>query len=198
MISAVVLAAGLSTRMGRPKMTLPWGDNTVIGQVASVLIQAELDETVVVTGSMHNEISRELADLPARVVFNPDYQQDDMIISLRVGLAAIDPSSQACLVVLGDQPQIKAEIVKRLIETYRVTQARIVIPSFHRRRGHPWLIDRVLWADIQDLQPPGTMRLFLEQNQNMIEYLNVTDDSVLRDLDTPEDYDREKPPFQGG
>ncbi len=193
MIAAVVLAAGLSRRMGRPKLTLPWGSTTVIGQVVSVLSQSGLDQILVVTGGAHDQIALALAGQPAELVFNPQYDLDDMAVSLQVGLAALDPPPDAVLVVLGDQPQIKIEVVRRLVEIYAESSCRLVIPSYQMRRGHPWLIDRSLFAEVLSIKLPETMRAFLHRNRDQIEYLEVDDNSVLRDLDTPEDYDRERP-----
>ena len=193
MIAAVVLAAGLSRRMGRPKLTLPWGNSTVIGQIVTILSQSGLDQILVVTGGAHDQIAFALAGQPAELVFNPLYELDDMAVSLQVGLAALDPPPDAVLVVLGDQPQIKIEVVRRLLEIYAEGSSRLVIPSYQKRRGHPWLIDRSLFAQLQSIKLPETMRAFLQRNQDQIEYLEVDDDSVLRDLDTPEDYDRERP-----
>jgi molybdenum cofactor cytidylyltransferase len=193
MIAAVVLAAGLSRRMGRPKMTLPWGGRTVIGQVVQVLDQAGVDEIVVVTGGAHEQVESALTGLPARISFNPRFTEDEMVFSLKTGLSELGTHIEAALIALGDQPQVQPQVVKSILETFKQTTAPLIIPSYHLRRGHPWLVARPLWSSVLDLEPGKTMRDVINQHADQIYYLNVETPSVLRDLDTPEDYRRERP-----
>jgi molybdenum cofactor cytidylyltransferase len=192
-IAAVILAAGLSRRMGVPKMVLPWGKTTVIGQVVHVLSDAGIGEIVVVTGGACQQVEAALQDLPVRVVFNPRFAEDPMAYSLQVGLASLPAAVDACLVVLGDQPQIGAQVVRGLVQAYRERGAPLVVPSFEMRRGHPWLLDRSLWPEVTALRPPGVLRDVLNSHASQIEYLIVTDNTILCDLDTPEDYARQRP-----
>ncbi len=191
-IAAVILAAGLSRRMGTPKMVLPWGKTTVIGQVVYVLAEAGIGEIVVVTGGAHQQVEAVLHGLPARTVFNPRYSEDPMAYSLQAGLASL-VAADAALVALGDQPQIESHIVRSLVQVYRERRSVLVVPSYQMRRGHPWLIDRSLWPEILALRPPRVLRDVLSEHGDQIEYLNVSSDSILRDLDTPEDYFRQRP-----
>ncbi len=126
-------------------------------------------------------------------VFNPDYADGEMLKSLQVGLKALDPSVEAALLVLGDQPQMQAATLRLVCAAFSETHARLVIPSYHLKRGHPWLIERSLWPDILNLRPPATLRHFLKTFEAHISYLVVDTPSILKDLDTPEDYAREKP-----
>ena len=192
-IGAIILAAGLSRRMGTPKMVLPWGETTVIGQVIGVLAGAGVGEIVVVSGGARQQVESALQGLPARPVFNPRYAEDPMVFSLQVGLASLPAGVEAALVALGDQPQIEAQVVRRLIEVHRERGAPLVVPSFHMHRGHPWLVDRRLWPEVMALRPPHTLRDILNEHASQIEYLAVDSDSILRDLDTPEDYARQRP-----
>lgn len=193
-IGAVVLAAGRSQRMGRPKMTLPWGETTVIGQVIHVLSQAGLSEIVVITGGAHREVSQALKGSGVRLVYNRRFRQDVMAYSLQMGLLSLPEACPAALVALGDQPQIQEAVVRSVIETYYAQQAALVAPSFQNRRGHPWLVSRTLWPEILALQPPLTLRNFFARYTAQTRYVVVQTDSVLRDLDTPEDYLQERPP----
>lgn len=192
-ISAVVLAAGRSQRMGRPKMTLPWGDSTVIGQVVSTLSNAGLDEILVVTGGAHQEVEGALQGAPCRLVFNPEYAAGEMTRSLQAGLEAADKASIAALVVLGDQPQIELSIVRSILAEFLESQAELVVPSFQMRRGHPWVITRSLWPEVLAIRPPNTLRDFLSARNALIHYYPVASASVLMDLDTPEDYQKYHP-----
>jgi molybdenum cofactor cytidylyltransferase len=199
MIAAVVLAAGLSRRMGAPKLALSWGQTSVIGQVVAVLQQAGVPEICVVTGSAHDQVEAALAGMPVRLVFNPRYEEDAMLLSLQVGLQALPQGCTAAFVVLGDQPQMEPQVVSALMELYRAKQERLIVPSFRPpglqspRRGHPWLVGRALWPALLALQPPQTLRDFLNAHAAQITYLAVQTDSILRDLDTPADYASQRP-----
>jgi molybdenum cofactor cytidylyltransferase len=188
MIGAVVLAAGESRRMGRPKMALPWQNTTVIGKVVSTLASSGVEEIVVVTGGDRGAVEAALRDLPARPVLNPDYQEGEMLSTFKTGLAALPEEVEAALIALGDQPQIEGWVVKSVISAYRSSGAALVVPSYNRRRGHPWLLDRSLWQEAFALPPPATLRDFLILNAGKIHYLLVDTGSILLDLDTPEDY----------
>jgi molybdenum cofactor cytidylyltransferase len=193
MIAAIVLAAGLSRRMGRPKLSLPWRDTTVIGQVVAVLAAAGIYDILVVTGAAHQEIENALSGTPARLVFNPRYEASEMVDSLQVGLAQLPPSVEATLVALGDQPQIQLPVVQAVKQSYDEKPAGLIVPSYQMKRGHPWLVARQLWTELSQLCPPETLRDFLERHAVDIRYLPVSTDTILRDLDTPADYARENP-----
>ena len=193
MINAIVLAAGLSTRMGRPKLILPWGATTVIGQVVSVLAEAGVETTIVVTGGTRAEVESVLAGQAVRFAYNPQYADGEMIHSLHAGIARLDPTAQGFLLVLGDQPQIEANVVRQVMAAYQETRPALVVPSFQMRRGHPWLVGRALWPEILALRPPQTMRDFLNRHKAATTYVEVASSSILMDLDTPEDYARQAP-----
>lgn len=193
MIAAIVLAAGLSRRMGRPKLALPWGNTTVIGQVVAVLSKAGVADIVVVTGGAQQEIETALNGAPARLAFNPRFAASEMIDSLQVGLAQLSQAVEATLVALGDQPQIQLPVVQTVLRAYLEHPSGLIVPSYQMKRGHPWLVARALWAELSQIRPPETLRDFLGRHAEDIFYLPVSTDTVLRDLDTPADYERERP-----
>ena len=193
MIAAIVLAAGLSSRMGRPKLSLPWRDTTVIGQVVSVLSAAGVDEILVVTGGARQETEMALSGTSAWLAFNPRFEASEMIDSLQVGLAQLSKLVEATLVALGDQPQIQLQVVQAVLQAYTEHPTGLIVPSFQMKRGHPWLVARALWAELSQIRPPETLRDFLGRHTEQILYLPVSTDTILRDLDTPTDYAREKP-----
>ena len=196
-VAAVVLAAGESKRMGQPKMVLPWGRDTVIGKVVSTLKESGLDKIVVVTGGASQLVEKALQGLPVLVLHNPDYARGDMLISCQVGIRALGSEVEAAVIVLGDQPQIEADVVKSILRAYRTKPADLLVPSYQMHRGHPWLVARSLWAGILGLRPPETLKDFLARHADQITYLPTESASVLQDLDTPEDYERSSPPRSG-
>lgn len=198
-VAAVVLAAGLSRRMGAPKMVLPWGSTTVIGQVLSILVQAGVNELVVVTGGARQQVEQAVAQprllANIRCVYNPEFAREEMLASLQLGLKAVQSQEEkiaAILVVLGDQPQMEAALVERVLAAW-AAGAGLVVPSFRMRRGHPWLVARSLWPDLLALQPPQTPRDFLNAFAGEIQYVDAGTPTVLADLDTPSDYQQQRP-----
>ncbi len=197
-VGAVVLAAGQSKRMGQPKLLLPWGTGTVIEQVVSTLIEAGAAEVVVVTGAEEAKIRAALARVGGegtaqtalKFVQNPEFANSEMLVSLKVGMRALDAACDGLLMALGDQPTINTEAVRAVMETYARGEATLVVPSYQMRRGHPWLVDRSHWAFLRDMPADQTLRDFLDAHKELIEYVVVDAPEVLEDLDTPDDYRR--------
>jgi molybdenum cofactor cytidylyltransferase len=205
-ITAILLAAGESRRMGQPKMLLPWGETTVLGQVVGMFSAGLSEETdgpihpdfeiLVVTGGARPIVEAELERLagqyPLRIIFNPNYALGGMVSSIQAGLSALKPETHAALIGLGDQPQVRAETVRKICSAFAQTGSPLIIPSFQNRRGHPWLASRQLWPEILALLSSSSPRQVLDAHAGQIEYVTA-DASILQDLDTPEDYHRQKP-----
>ncbi len=193
-VIAVVLAAGLSRRMGTPKLVLPWGQRTVIGQVVTVLQEAGLREIILVTGGAEALVREALHGQAVRFIHNTAYASGEMLSSVKTGLTtAMHASAEAALITLGDQPQIQVDVVRVLLNRWQMKREGIIIPSYQMRRGHPWLISRSLWSEVLALQAGGTLRDFLKAHAAEIDHLTVEHDSILQDLDTPEVYERQRP-----
>jgi molybdenum cofactor cytidylyltransferase len=200
MISAIILAAGQSRRMGQPKMLLPWGKVSVLERVISVFATAGIEDILVVTGAVHEHIERSVAkygeQYPVRIVHNQNYLRGEMLSSLQCGLRTLLPpplhhagrETAAALVGLGDQPQVEERSVRLICEAFTQTKSLLVVPSFQMRRGHPWLVARPFWEDLFEMHPPESPRDFLNRHADDIHYVNVDTSSILADLDTPDDY----------
>lgn len=187
-ISAVVLAAGMSTRMGKPKILLPWGKSTIIEHIVLVLLNAKVDEIIVVAGNLADDVSALFKLTNVRIVKNENFSDGSMMTSLRVGLRNVSKDADGVLVVLGDNPQINTEIVFAITKRFEASPDAIIIPSFQNRRGHPWLLPRVLFLTVLDSAHFDTMRTLLNCHQEKIRYVEVNSQSILLDIDTPEDY----------
>jgi molybdenum cofactor cytidylyltransferase len=192
-LSAVVLAAGASRRMGQPKMLLPWGDSTVIGKVIDTLLAGEIHRPIVVTGRSAQEVRLCLSGRPVGWAHNPEFERSEMLQSLQIGIPFLPTTAAAFLVVLGDQPQIESEIVRQLVDEFWKNKPALIIPSYQFKRGHPWMVRRDLWLELLSLPVQASLRDFLNAHSQDIYYLNVQTPSVLMDLDTPEDYACQKP-----
>jgi molybdenum cofactor cytidylyltransferase len=192
MIAALILAAGQSKRMGQPKMSLLWGDTTVLGKVIATFTAAGVDEIIVITGGDRKRVEG-LVGNSARTIFNPDFAMGEMLSSVQMGLAGLNPEVEAALIGLGDQPQVQEGSVRAVLDEYRKSRASLVVPSFQMRRGHPWLVARSYWGEILSMRSPVSLREFLNRHATEIRYVAWEDSSILQDLDTPEDYLKSRP-----
>jgi molybdenum cofactor cytidylyltransferase len=190
-VVAVVLAGGLSRRMNQPnssKVLLLWDDRPIIQVVVDKLKRLRLDDPLVITGHLAAKVRAALKDEPVRFAHNAHYKEGDMLSSLQTGLAALGPEVAACLVVLADQPQLDNKIVNRLLLAYYEGRGLIVAPSYKGRRGHPILIDRCLWPELMNLPLGSSPRDVINAHAAETAYIETDDDSILRDIDTPEAY----------
>lgn len=199
MISAIILAAGQSKRMGQPKMLLPWGKVTVIEHVISVFSAAGIEEILVVTGGERERVEEIIENCkhryPVRAIFNDAHLHGEMLSSIQCGLRTLTSGERgaAALIGLGDQPQVEERSVRKVCEAFSRTGSPLVVPSFQVRRGHPWLAARSVWEEILSLKPEQTPRDFLNSHADRIHYVNVDTPAVLADLDTPEAYEAARP-----
>lgn len=188
-----MLAAGLARRMGQPKVLLPWVDGLpILDHILAQLSAAGVADAVVVTGHAADTVRAIAARQGIAAVHNPDYATGEMLSSLKVGLRALPEKVTAALVVLGDQPRLQAGIVARVMQEYADGKGRIVAPSYQMRRGHPILIDHSYWDELLALPAGGAPRDVINAHADEIAYVNVDSDSVLSDVDTPEQYEEER------
>jgi molybdenum cofactor cytidylyltransferase len=195
-IAAIILAAGLSKRMGQPKMFLPWGKGTVLEKSIETFREIGIQQIIVVTGentaAVQQLIHRTDSAINCEILFNPNYGDGEMVNSIKVGFSAVNSKADAAFIALGDQPQLDPFIPAKMLEAYEKKSSNLIIPSFQNRRGHPWLVGRPLFGAILDLGKNETMRTFIHNYQESIHYIEGNE-SILKDLDTPEDYRRDKP-----
>jgi molybdenum cofactor cytidylyltransferase len=181
----VVLAAGVSSRLGVPKQLLIYRGQPLLAVVVQNLLASPVDEIIVVLGHMAEEVATALRGLPVKVVVNSKYA-DGLSSSLKAGLAALCDSVGAVLFVLGDQPLVQPETIKILIRQYEI-HGGIVAPSFGGRRGNPVLFDRRLLSGIEFAGDAGG-RVVIERHPEILHLVDVSDAGVLFDIDTWEDY----------
>ena len=189
-ITAILLAAGESRRMGRPKQLLPFDGETIIERVVTEFLSSRVDKVVVVLGYKAEEIDRVLAPYAVRRVVNPTYHEGGMLSSLIRGIEETSRQTEVVCVALGDQPFITHDIIDTLIETYQHGRKGIVLPTCRGRRGHPILINLLLYRDEITALPLeiGLNALILRHDNDLLE-VEVGSEAILLDLDTPEEYE---------
>lgn len=185
-VSAILLAAGSSRRMGTCKQLLPFGGRPAIVRCLESIRGAGIDDIVVVVGPGGDEIMRAMENFPATVAKN-EVPQSDMSQSVRLALAKVDPAASAVFVCLADHPLVRADTLTALREHYAKNPGRIVIPVYGGRNGHPPLLPREILAEI-DAVP--TLRDVVARHSEKVIRFNVADEGVVLEMDTWEDYQR--------
>lgn len=186
MIAGIVLAAGASRRFGSQKLLASVGGVPLVRRSVERLLEASLDELVVVVGSDALAVAATLAGLPVRTVTNTGFATG-MSTSLRVGLDALRPATEAALVALADQPGIDADIVKRLVERYRADRSLIVAPMYRGGiRGNPVLFDRSLFDELRAVTGDEGGRSVVASNPGRVALVEFARE-MPGDIDQPRD-----------
>jgi CTP:molybdopterin cytidylyltransferase MocA len=185
-IVALIPAAGFSGRMGCFKPLLPLGKSTLIEESVERFRRAGIEDVRVVTGHMAEEMAPILAKLGISNIFNPDYKKG-MLSSVLAGLKTFEPEIDAFFLLPADIPMVSPITIETLAGFYRSSGAGIVYPRFEGVRGHPPLISKDLTTDLTG-EYDGGLRAFLRRYQDKAVDLDVMDQGVLMDCDTPEDY----------
>ncbi len=193
MISALILAAGMSSRyVGHNKLLLPFGDGPVIRRTVQTVLRTQIDRVVVVTGHDCAKIEAALIDLPITFAHNRNYHHGEMLSSIQTGLTHLNQldirPNDAAMIVLGDQPLLPAKLIQRLLHAYALGCGEIIAPRYQALRGHPVLIARQWWAEALTLTPGHNLRELLKAHPDAVSFIQVNSDAVLRDVDTPEAY----------
>jgi molybdenum cofactor cytidylyltransferase len=191
MICAILPSAGQSRRMGVHKQLLPLAGTTVIGHIVDQLLRSKVDEVHVVVGHEADQIRRALSGRPVRIAVNPDYEQTDMLASIRCGLRTLPEACRAILVALGDQPAITPELIDAMIDSFSTCGKGIVVPVYNGKRGHPLLLDVRYRREILTGCDQVGLRGLLRAHAEDIFSLAVADARALGDMDYPQDYRRE-------
>jgi len=188
MIWAVVLAAGESKRMGRPKQLLPYGNSTILETVLANVLASPVDRTLVVLGAAAERVAPLAAKFPVDTVVNPDFRSG-MLSSVQCGIRTLPGSARAALIFLGDQPRIAPATAGRVVAEYRVSGRGLVLPVHGGAGGHPLLIDLKYREEIGRLSAGVGLREILDRHPDDVARIEVADPGVTVDIDTPDDYD---------
>lgn len=192
-VSAIILAAGESIRMGSPKALLKApGGQSFAGRISAAFSAAGISRLVIVTGVHHDAIVQAVTgDCPQLApvfVRNPDPSRGQLS-SLWAGMdLAIEPDTEALLVTLVDVPMMTAEVVRQVVEAWQATRAPIVRPAIGDVHGHPVLYDRSLFEALRRAPLDQGAKAVVRARERDILNVQVTDRGCLMDIDTPEDY----------
>jgi molybdenum cofactor cytidylyltransferase len=186
-VSAVVLAAGASTRFGLPKQLVDVGGTTMIEHILHVVQQTGVDEVVVVLGHKAAQVARHIPSW-CRIALNKRWQEG-VSTSIQAGLDAINRIAQAVLFILADQPYIRCAEIDRLLQAYYGHTKAVVVPAYHGRRGNPVLFDRCLFPLLRDLRGDVGGRQVMERLPQQVLAVEMSSPEMFLDIDTRTDYE---------
>ncbi len=191
--AALVLAAGGSKRLGRPKQLEPWGDTNLLGHVLSRVAQFPVEEIWVVIGAEAERILAETDFGEAGVVENPEWEEG-IASSLRVGLDALTRLSRCeqVLIVIGDQPDLSPEVVTELLESHRRSGKPVSIPKYRYSWGNPVVVDRALWSRLMSLEGDEGARRLWQAHPEWINEVHFSEPPP-KDVDTEADVSELRP-----
>jgi molybdenum cofactor cytidylyltransferase len=186
-IVGVVLAAGMSRRLGRPKQLVEIDGVPLVRIVATTCLQSSLDHVVVVTGHESDAIAGALRDLPVRTVWNADYESGQAS-SLKTGLrSAIESGADAVVVVLADQPGVSSETIDRLLNARRDSGAWIGMAMYGEERGHPVLFGSESFVELDKISGDQGGREVIKRHRDRVVLVDGGREQVPMDVDTEDD-----------
>jgi 4-nitrophenyl phosphatase len=188
-IAGIILAAGASTRFGRPKQLLDWGGVSLLAHVADEALAAGLAPVVVVLGSQAEAARVALGERPVHAVMNWRWGEG-LSTSVQVGLTALPPRTEAAILIQCDQPLLTADLLRALVIRFEETGAAIVHPTYAGRRGTPTLFAHRLFSDLAAVSGDQGGRTLITRHAGEVATVEVADPDVLADVDTPADYER--------
>lgn len=188
MICALILAAGESKRMGKPKMLLPFGGKSIIETVIDNVGESEAEKILVILGATREKIETRIKKLPVDRIFNPNFRIG-MLSSIQAGFQALTDETTAALVLLGDQPLVSSSIINQVIAAHRQTNQGILVPVYKERRGHPVLIDMKFREEVKALNPEIGLRELLHRHPQDVLHVTVDESLILQDIDDVQDYE---------
>jgi len=192
MIAAVVLAAGESSRMGRPKALLPIDGVRFIEKIVSSFQSTKVGKILVVLGHNAEEMRQKIADLPVLIVVNNEYKKGQLS-SLVAAIRDIQSRQSSAeldgiLVHLVDHPYVNPILVDVMIDRFYESKKLIVVPRYHGRRGHPVIFSRSLFSVLQDTPLDQGAKAVVHAHQKDTLEIDTEDEGVTIDIDTPEEY----------
>jgi molybdenum cofactor cytidylyltransferase len=187
-IVGIVLAAGRSSRLGRPKQLLPVHGEPLIRHTLRRVLASSLDQVILVVGHQADEVRAAVAGLPAECVFNPDAAAGQST-SVRAGLAALSPDVESAIFILGDQPGVDPKVIDTLIEAWRNSRSAVVAPRYEDKTGNPVLFDRRVFPELALLEGDTGARPVVRAYQDSGELeLAPVSGAAPPDVDTEADY----------
>ena len=189
MIVAVVLSAGESSRMGRPKALLPIDGQTFIERIVAALKQTKVGKIIVILGHNARELQSKISHLPVEILINTDYKLGQLS-SLQLAVRNLQPDldCDGMLVHLVDHPYLAPALVEEMIRRFYETRKRIIVPIFHGKRGHPVIFSNALFDEILSAPMEEGAKAVVNAHRAETLEIETEEEGIAVDIDTPELY----------
>lgn len=191
MLSAIILAAGMSTRMGQNKLLLSFQGKTLIARAVDTLLASEVDEVIVVLGHEAEKVRAQLQGKQVRLVHNSDYR-DGLSTSVRVGVRAMSPQVEGIMIYLADQPLLEPADVNFMVKAFALAKDAdkgIVVPLFHGQRGNPVILNASYREAMLEVVGDVGCKRVIKRYPDKVFRVEMETDHVVRDVDNIEDYE---------
>lgn len=188
MKSAIIVAAGLSRRMGAEnKLLLPFQGKALFLHIVDEILRSEIDEMIVVVGYESEKIIKALSERKVKVVHNVHYEQG-LTSSIQTGIINCNEKTEGYLICLSDMPFVKTKHINSIISEFKgENKNSIIIPKINNKRSHPIFLSNVYKNEILNHENPNGCKLIIEKNKNYIHFVYFEED-FSQDIDTPETY----------
>lgn len=191
LISTIILAAGESRRMGKPKQLLPLGKTTILEQTIDNYLNSEVHDVVVVLGYRAEEILSLITKRPVRVAVNSAYREG-MSTSIIAGLGLISDNAQGIMLALADQPFIDSQTINRLVESFGAGDKSIIVPAYQGRRGHPVIFSIKYKEELLSLKGDIGGREIIYRHPGDVLEVAVNCEGICVDIDTVDTYNLQR------
>ena len=189
MIVAVVLSAGESSRMGRPKALLPIDGQTFIERIVAALKQTKVGKIIVILGHNFRELEAKISHLPVQILINTDYKQGQLAsLQLAVRDLQADADCDGMLVHLVDHPYLAPALVQEMIRRFYETKKRIIVPRYHGKRGHPVIFSNALFSELLSAPVAEGAKAVVNAHRAETLEIDTQEEGIAVDIDTPELY----------
>ena len=189
MIVGIILSAGESKRMGKPKQLLPWGNSVILQQVIDNASASRLRKILLVLGSHADEIEGKIkVSSKTRIVVNRDFKEG-MSSSVKCGIKNAPVEAEAYMLLLGDQPCIGPDIINHLVDRYQTGKYGIIIPVYNGKRGHPVIFDAKHKQELLGIGDGGA-KIVVDNHADDVLAVSLDSPEILADIDTPQDYQK--------
>ena len=189
-VTGIVLAAGLSQRMGQPKQLLKLGSQTLLSQVMLNAIRSKLDQVIVVVSPQIEQQATQILESPDKkllIVVNTDPGRG-ISSSIKLGLEEVSEGARGVMVLLGDQPLVSTEVIDKLIDTFDLDPKKIIVPTYNGKDGNPVIFPAESIGDLRTISGDKGAKNIIYNHLDMVIKVEVGDLGSMEDIDTPEDY----------
>lgn len=189
-ISAIILSAGSSQRMGKHKALLTIGNKTFLRHIVDEINSAGIQDSVVVLGSDFETIRQTLSWFNGKVVVNNDWR-NGQLTSIITGINILESAEcDGVLIVPVDHPLFTSSLISKLVQAFNESKKQIIIPTHRQRRGHPVIISKNLFGELRNAPIQIGMRFVVHTHEDEICEVPTEEKGVLINIDTPEDYQK--------